>query len=147
MDTNTDFNEFEKTTNGGGIGSNLMYLLIGGGIGATLALLFAPKSGAALRQDISGVAQRGYDETLELAARLKDQSSHLYDVIKDKTDQIYGFAAERLNLETAATPGRFTERVAEKGNQLAGEALDNRATEMGNQDRETPNMTGQSNIH
>jgi len=34
----------------------LTYLLIGAGIGATLALLFAPKSGRELRRDIADVS-------------------------------------------------------------------------------------------
>ncbi|MCU0240070.1 MAG: YtxH domain-containing protein [Pyrinomonadaceae bacterium] len=33
--------------------TKLTYLLIGGGIGAILALLFAPKSGQELREDIA----------------------------------------------------------------------------------------------
>lgn len=35
-------------------GNGLVYLLAGGGIGAAIALLFAPKTGAKLRGDIAG---------------------------------------------------------------------------------------------
>lgn len=112
------------SSNSGGMGSNLMYLLIGGGIGATLALLFAPKPGSELRQDIGSAAQRGYDETLELAGKLKDQSAHLYEVVKDKTDQVYNFAAEKFKLEGARTPGEIADRVIEGGRQLADQGLE-----------------------
>ncbi|MBA2495432.1 MAG: YtxH domain-containing protein, partial [Acidobacteria bacterium] len=42
--------------------TKLTYLLIGGGIGATLALLFAPKSGQELRGDIADVTRKGIEK-------------------------------------------------------------------------------------
>src|SRR5688572_22643927 len=42
-----------------GIGSNLMYLALGGGIGAAIAFLLAPKPGRELRQDIAEAAVMG----------------------------------------------------------------------------------------
>ncbi|MBV9243087.1 MAG: YtxH domain-containing protein [Acidobacteria bacterium] len=85
-----------NTNKGGGFGSNLSYLLIGGGIGAALALLFAPKPGAELRGDISDMAHRGYDSTLDMAQRVMDQSRDLYGNLKNKADQMTGGAASRL---------------------------------------------------
>ena len=38
---------------GDSVSTRLTYLLIGGGIGAVIALLFAPKSGQELREDIA----------------------------------------------------------------------------------------------
>lgn len=81
----------------GSVKSNLTYLLIGGGIGATLALLFAPKSGADLRSDISDLGRKGYDETLELASNLKDHSTDLFHSLKEKTDKVYDLAAAKLS--------------------------------------------------
>jgi gas vesicle protein len=47
---------YEKDTReGSSATSKLTYLLIGGAIGAALALLFAPKSGQDLREDIADV--------------------------------------------------------------------------------------------
>ena len=43
------------------ISNKLTYLLIGGGIGAVLALLFAPKSGQELRGDIADATRKGID--------------------------------------------------------------------------------------
>jgi gas vesicle protein len=125
--------EFESSRSGSGMSSNLTYLLIGGGIGAALALLFAPKSGSELRQDITHVAHRGYDETLELAGKLKDQSNQLYETVRDKADRLYGFASEKFNSEgVAGTAGRLTESIVEKGEELAGEAFEN-GVDIGNQ--------------
>lgn len=81
---------------GGGFSSNFSYLLIGGGIGATLALLFAPKPGVELRGDIAEAAQKGYDGTLDMAQKLMDQSRDLYGNLKSKADQMTGGAASRL---------------------------------------------------
>ena len=76
--------------------TKLTYLLIGGGIGAILALLFAPKSGADLRSDISEISRKGYDETIELAGKLKQQSASLYDSIKEKADGVIDLASAKL---------------------------------------------------
>lgn len=75
----------------------LTYLLIGGGIGAAVALLFAPKSGNELRGDIADISRRGYDETLERAQQLRDQSAEIYQAVKDKADEVYDFAAGKLS--------------------------------------------------
>jgi gas vesicle protein len=77
-------------------GTNLSYLLIGGGIGAALALLFAPKPGAELRGDIATAAQKGYDNTLEMAQKMMDQSRDLYGNLKARADDMTGGAATKL---------------------------------------------------
>ena len=75
----------------------LTYLLIGGGIGAAVALLFAPKAGSDLRGDISDLTRKGYDGTLDLANRLKEQSAELYQTMKDRTEKVYYGAADKLS--------------------------------------------------
>ena len=46
--------------------TKLTYLLIGGGIGAILALLFAPKSGQELREDIADATRKGLEKAKKL---------------------------------------------------------------------------------
>ena len=48
---------------GSDVQTRLTYLLIGGGIGAILALLFAPKAGSELRGDIADVTRKGIDQS------------------------------------------------------------------------------------
>ena len=79
-----------------GFATGLTYLLIGGGIGAVLALLFAPKSGSALRGDIADVTRKGYDATLEKANDLKVQSADVIQTVKDKAEAVYDFASAKL---------------------------------------------------
>lgn len=80
----------------------ITFLLIGGGIGAVLALLFAPKSGREMRTGIADVSKRGYDLTLEKASELKDQSAEALKVIREKAGEVYDFAASKLNTEVDA---------------------------------------------
>jgi gas vesicle protein len=94
---NTNNNDVQNYS-GSNVGSNLAFLLAGCGIGATLALLFAPKSGRELRSDITDITKRGYDETLELAHDLKERSADLYQSVRESADRWYGFAAEKLSL-------------------------------------------------
>lgn len=75
--------------------SGLFYLLLGGGIGAALALLFAPKSGAELRTDISDLTRKGYEETVDLAHQLREQSSEVLNSVKEKTGKVYDLAAAK----------------------------------------------------
>ncbi|MBC7910097.1 MAG: YtxH domain-containing protein, partial [Pyrinomonadaceae bacterium] len=59
-----------RDRDGSEVSTRLAYLLIGGGIGAILALLFAPKSGQELRGDIADVTRKGIDRTRETATQL-----------------------------------------------------------------------------
>ena len=52
--------------------TKLTYLLIGGGIGAILALLFAPKSGQELREDIAVATKKGIEKGKETAENLQE---------------------------------------------------------------------------
>lgn len=88
--------------NKNGFTNGLTYLLIGGGIGATLALLFAPKSGSELRRNISDVTRQGYDATIEKANELKVQSADMIGTVKEKATAAYDFASAKINAGTEA---------------------------------------------
>ncbi len=77
--------------------NNLTYLLIGGGIGAGLALLFAPKAGIELRTEIADVTRKSYDATMEKAGEIKDMSTEMIGVAKEKAAAVYDFASNKLN--------------------------------------------------
>ncbi|MEO0250334.1 MAG: YtxH domain-containing protein [candidate division WOR-3 bacterium] len=77
--------------------SSLLYLLAGIGlgtlIGATLGLLFAPKPGAELRQDI-------YQKYQELAEKVKELSQQ----VKAKSEEAIRNVKERFAHEPEETP-------------------------------------------
>ena len=84
------------------ISNRLTYLLIGGGIGAIIALLFAPKSGHELRGDIADATRKGIDRSREAAQQLGDRAGEYYESTRDRAAEIYSQAAERVG-EVAQT--------------------------------------------
>ena len=63
--------------NDGSATEKLTFLLIGAGIGATLALLFAPKSGRELRGDIADYTKKGLDAANEGARAIGDRAADI----------------------------------------------------------------------
>ena len=75
--------------------TKLTYLLVGGGIGAILALLFAPKSGVELREDIADATRKGIEKSKEAAAQIQEKAGDYYEVSRDKATELYQTAAEK----------------------------------------------------
>ena len=75
--------------------TKLTYLLIGGGIGAVIALLFAPKSGVELRGDIADATRKGIEKGRETAAHLQDVAEEYYEVAREKASELYHTAQEK----------------------------------------------------
>lgn len=73
----------------------LTYLLIGGGIGAVIALLFAPKSGVELRGDIADATRKGIEKSKETAAQLQERAGEYYEVGREKASEYYQTAQEK----------------------------------------------------
>jgi gas vesicle protein len=59
-------------SNKASVATRLLFLLMGAGVGAVAALLFAPKAGEELRHDIADTTRRGFD-------RSRDEAQPLYD--------------------------------------------------------------------
>lgn len=97
-----------------------LYFLVGGGIGAAVALLFAPKAGAELRDDISEITRKKYDGTLEMANSLKDRTTDFYQAAKEKTDKVYDFAANKLG----RAQNQVSEAVDTTTDRVNGEILE-----------------------
>ena len=118
--------------------SGILYLVIGAGIGAAAALLLAPKSGAAMREDLSEIAQRGYGQTTDLARRVKEQSTVLLDTVRTKAGDVLdlaGITGAFTNTEANATAGdgndemstaihRLQEKFGKKDSNASREASD-----------------------
>ena len=84
------------------ISTRLTYLLIGGGIGAVLALLFAPKSGQELRGDIADATRKGIDRSREAASQLGERAGEYYETTRGRASEIYSTASEKVG-EVART--------------------------------------------
>ena len=99
--------------------TKLTYLLVGGGIGAILALLFAPKSGQELRGDIADVTRKGIEKSKETAALVGEKAGDYYEVSRDKATEFYQTAQEKA--------GELKDKAGElidKAGDLTGKAKD-----------------------
>ena len=86
-----------RRDSGDSISTRLTYLLIGGGIGAILALLFAPKSGQELRGDIADATRKGIDKSREAAQQLGERAGEYYDAGRERASELYSQASERAS--------------------------------------------------
>jgi gas vesicle protein len=100
------------------VSTKLTYLLIGGGIGAVLALLFAPKSGVELRGDIADATRKGIEKSKETAAHLQERAGEYYEVGRERASEYIhtaqekaGELAEKARTAAASTANPFTAAV------------------------------------
>ena len=84
-----------RHTGGSDISTRLAYFLIGGGIGAIVALLFAPKSGHELRGDIADATRKGIDRTRETAAQVSARAGEYYEVTRERAGELYSAASAK----------------------------------------------------
>lgn len=94
--------------------TKLSYLLIGGGIGAILALLFAPKSGEELRGDIADVTRKGIEKSKETASLVGEKAGDYYEVTREKAGELYSTAQDKatgLYSSAQEKAGEFTEKA------------------------------------
>src|SRR6266446_5868110 len=95
-------NDDYRRDSGDNFSTRLTYLLIGGGIGAILALLFAPKSGQELRGDIAEATRKGIDKSRETAQELGQRAGEYYETTRDRAGELYATAAGKVG-EVAQT--------------------------------------------
>lgn len=95
--------------------TRLAYFLIGGGIGAVVALLFAPKSGQELRGDIADATRKSIDRTRETASQLGSKAGEYYEATRDRASDIYSAASDRAGEVASAA----REVAARRGGQLS----------------------------
>lgn len=72
-------------------------LLLGSVVGATTALLLAPKSGKQIRKDICEACEDISDKTHELACSIGDRGHDAAEVIQDQASELVDKARSILN--------------------------------------------------
>jgi gas vesicle protein len=80
---------------GGDAGARIAYLLVGAGIGAVVALLFAPKSGHELRGDIADATRKSIDRTRDAATQLSGRATDYYEGARERASELYSAGRER----------------------------------------------------
>ena len=137
-----------RRDSGESISTRLTYLLIGGGIGAILALLFAPKSGQELRGDIADATRKGIDRSREAAQHLSDRAGEYYEAGRERAGELYTQAAGRVSdvaqsaREAAVRQGGTISAAIDAGKKAYQE--EKRKTEMSGR-IEAPNFGGDKN--
>ncbi len=108
-----------------GIGKGLLVgFLTGAAVGSIIALLFAPKSGKELRQDIKIKAQDFADDAEQYLANAKDKASQLINEGKKKSEKLVADAkvkvdallgeAERILSDAKDKTGNYVQSGKEK---------------------------------
>jgi gas vesicle protein len=69
-------------------GDKLVYFLIGAGIGAVTALLFAPKAGSELRSEIADATKKGLDYARDTGRDVGERASELYQTGIERASDI-----------------------------------------------------------
>lgn len=103
--------------------TKLTYLLIGGGIGAVIALLFAPKSGEELRGDIADATRKGLEKGKEVAGQVQDRAGEYYEVTREKAGEIYSAAQDKAG-ELYQTAQDKAGAIYQNAQDKAGEITD-----------------------
>ncbi|HYO92329.1 MAG TPA: YtxH domain-containing protein [Pyrinomonadaceae bacterium] len=80
---------------GGDTGARIAYLLVGAGIGAVVALLFAPKSGHELRGDIADATRKSIDRTRDAATQIGERATDYYEGARDRASELYSAGRDR----------------------------------------------------
>ena len=137
-----------RRDSGDSISTRLTYLLIGGGIGAILALLFAPKSGQELRGDIADATRKGIDRSREAAQQLGVRAGEYYEATRGRAAELYTQAADRVTevaqsaREAAARQGGTLSAAIDAGKKAYQE--EKRKSEMSGRIDASPNYGGES---
>jgi len=71
-----------------GRGDNLLFFLVGGVIGAGIALLYAPRSGTETRENIKQLATRSKTRVQEEKEAIQQRISDLLNQISSKTEEL-----------------------------------------------------------
>jgi gas vesicle protein len=142
------YDEYRRDS-GDSISTRLTYLLIGGGIGAVLALLFARKCCQELRGDIADATRKGIDRSREAAQQLGDRAGEYYEATRTRAGELYSQAAERVGevaqtaREAAARQSGTVSAAIEAGKKAYQE--EKRKTEMSGRIEASPNYGEKTN--
>ena len=75
-------------------GARLTYFAIGATIGAVVALLFAPKSGRELREDLADATRKGVDRARETGTQLTNRAGEYYETATSRAGELAATARD-----------------------------------------------------
>ena len=78
------------------VGTRLTYFVVGATVGAVVALLFAPKSGRELREDLADSARKGVDRARETGSQISAKAGEYYDTASARAGEFASSAREAV---------------------------------------------------
>ena len=78
-------------------GARLTYFAIGATVGAVVALLFAPKSGRELRQDVADATRKGVDRARETGSQLSARAGEYYETASARAGELAQSARDAVS--------------------------------------------------
>src|SRR6266508_1086133 len=107
---------------GGGGADKLVYFLVGAGIGAITALLFAPKTGSELRSDIADATRKGLDKARDTGREIGERASEVYQTGVERASDLTSrgkdlISRQKGQFSAAIEAGKQGYREAKKADQ------------------------------
>lgn len=93
-------------------GAQLTCFAIGATVGAVVALLFAPKSGRELRQDVADATRKGVDRARETGSQISARAGEYYETASTRAGELATSAREAV-----ARRGELVNSALEAGRQ------------------------------
>ena len=93
-------------------GARIAYFAIGATLGAVVALLFAPKSGRELREDLADATRKGVDRARETGSQLSARAGEYYESATTRAGELAAGVRE-----AAARRGERLSAAVEAGKQ------------------------------
>jgi gas vesicle protein len=78
------------------VAARLTYFVMGATVGAVVALLFAPKSGRELREDLADATRKGVDRARETGAQISARAGEYYDAASARAGELATSAREAV---------------------------------------------------
>lgn len=101
--------EYERESDAG---TRLTCFVVGAAVGAAVALLFAPKAGRELREDLADATRKGVDRARETGSQLTTKAGEYYDAASERAGELAAGARE-----LAARRGETLSAAIEAGRQ------------------------------
>jgi gas vesicle protein len=119
-------------------GTRIAYLAIGALLGAAAALLFAPKSGRELREDLADATRKGVDRARETGTQLSARAGEYYESASSRAGELASGVREAASrrgerLSAAVEAGKQAYREEKRRTDIAGGDDDTPALEAGRQ--------------
>ncbi len=77
--------------------TGLLFFLIGAGIGAVTALLFAPKAGSELRSELADATRKGLDQARDTSRQVGERATDYYQTGVEKAADLAARSKETIN--------------------------------------------------